>query len=294
MPERDGYIEGVPCWVDTTQPDPEAAVDFYSRLFGWEFENAMPPGVPGSYYIARLRGGDVAAVGSVFPGAPEQAAWNTYIWVDDADATTAKAEAAGGTVLSEPVDVSDAGRSAVLADREGAPFSLWQPGRHLGARIVNEAGSINFNGLNTRDVAAAKEFYGAVFGWGTLALGDEQVWTLPAYGDHLAIDRPTIRQEMAEMGVAGFENVVAALVPLATDQPELAPHWSVTFGVEDADAFAETAFQLGATIIAPPFDAPWVRMTVIADPQGATLIGSCFTPENRDVGARERASANAA
>jgi hypothetical protein len=30
MPERDGYIPGVPCWVDTSQPDPEAAVEFYS------------------------------------------------------------------------------------------------------------------------------------------------------------------------------------------------------------------------------------------------------------------------
>lgn len=294
MAERDRYIPGVPCWVDTTQPDPEAAVDFYSRLFGWEFENVMPPGVPASYYMARLRGGDVTAISSPPDAGSRSASWNTYVWVDSADETAAKAAAAGGTVLAEPFDVFDAGRSAVIADRDGAVFSLWQPGSHRGARIVNEPGSVNFNGLNTRDVAGAKEFYGAVFGWKTLALGDEELWTLPAYGDHLAIDRPTIRQEMAEMGVAGFEDVVAALVPLAAEQPELPPHWSVTFSVEDADAFAETAFQLGATVVVPPFDAPWVRMTVITDPQGATLIGSRFTPENRDVGARERASANAA
>ena len=43
MPERDGYIPGVPCWVDTSQPDPEAAVGFYGGLFGWEFEDVMPP-----------------------------------------------------------------------------------------------------------------------------------------------------------------------------------------------------------------------------------------------------------
>jgi uncharacterized protein len=28
MLERDGYLPGVPCWVDTTQPDPEAALAF--------------------------------------------------------------------------------------------------------------------------------------------------------------------------------------------------------------------------------------------------------------------------
>src|SRR5438105_539251 len=63
MPERDGYMPGVPCWIDTSQPDPEAAVDFYSGLFGWDFEDVMPPGAPGKYCIARLRGGDVAAAG---------------------------------------------------------------------------------------------------------------------------------------------------------------------------------------------------------------------------------------
>ena len=68
MPERDGYIPGVPCWVDTSQPDPEAAVDFYRGLFGWEFEDVMPPESEGKYFIGRIRGGDVAAVGSIPAG----------------------------------------------------------------------------------------------------------------------------------------------------------------------------------------------------------------------------------
>ena len=33
-------------------------------------------------------------------------------------------------------------------------------------------------------------------------------------------------------------------------------------------------------MVVPPFDAPWVRMTVIADPQGATFTASKFVPEN--------------
>src|SRR3954462_12334875 len=70
MTEQDRYIPGVPCWIDTTQPDPEAAVAFYGELFGWEFEDVMPPGSPGKYFIARLRGGDVAAVGSQWGGGP--------------------------------------------------------------------------------------------------------------------------------------------------------------------------------------------------------------------------------
>src|SRR6266496_2056167 len=95
---RDGYIPGVPCWVDTTQPDPESAVDFYGGLFGWEFEDVMPPGSPGKYFIGRLHGGDVAAVGSQPEGAPPMAVWNTYIWVESADETASKVVGAGGSV----------------------------------------------------------------------------------------------------------------------------------------------------------------------------------------------------
>ncbi len=62
MTARDRYIPGVPCWIDTTQPDPNAAVAFYAGLFGWEFEDVAPPGSPGPDYVARIRGGDVAAV----------------------------------------------------------------------------------------------------------------------------------------------------------------------------------------------------------------------------------------
>ena len=54
MPERDGYIPGVPCWVDASQPDAEAAIEFYGGLFGWEFEEAMPARPNGKYFIARL------------------------------------------------------------------------------------------------------------------------------------------------------------------------------------------------------------------------------------------------
>ncbi|MFL6068978.1 MAG: VOC family protein, partial [Gaiellaceae bacterium] len=154
MPERDGYIPGVPCWVDTSQPDPEAAVNFYGGLFGWEFEDVMPPGSQDKYFIARLRGGDVAAVGSIPAGAPRAAMWNTYIWVDSADDTASKAIEAGGRVLMEPFDVMNAGRMAVLADPQGAAFCVWQAQEHKGAQIVNEAGSLNFNVLNTPDTDA--------------------------------------------------------------------------------------------------------------------------------------------
>jgi predicted enzyme related to lactoylglutathione lyase len=285
MPERDGYIPGVPCWIDTSQPDPEAAVDFYRGLFDWEFEDVMPPDSPGKYFIAQIRGKSVAAVGSVPEQAPQMAMWNTYIWVDSADETADKVRDSGGQVLMEPFDVMDAGRMAVFTDPEGAMFCVWQAKDNKGAQIVNEHGSLNFNGLNTRDPDGAKSFYGSVFGWRTLSLpGGVEMWTMPGYGDHLEQGDPDIRERVAEVGgPPGFEDVVASLNPIADDQPDTPPHWSVTFGVDDADAIAAKAKELGGNVVAEPFDAPWVRMTVVADPQGATFIASKFVEENKDL-----------
>jgi predicted enzyme related to lactoylglutathione lyase len=296
MPERDRYIPGVPCWIDTNQPDPEAAVAFYRGLFGWEFEDVMPAGSEARYFIARLGGGDVAAVGSIPEGAPQMAAWNTYIWVESADATASKVLEAGGKTLMEPFDVMDAGRKAVFADPEGAAFCVWQARQHRGARIVNEAGSLNFNALNTRDAAGAKSFYRSVFGWKTLGLeGGFEMWTLPGYGDHLEEGDPGMRKRMADVGApTGFEDVVASLNPIPGDQPGTPAHWGVTFAVDDADAVAAKTAELGGKVIVAPFDAPWVRMTVIADPQGATFTASRFVPENRDLATQAHGGAAAA
>jgi predicted enzyme related to lactoylglutathione lyase len=279
--ERDGYLPGVPCWVDTSQPRPEAAVAFYRDLFGWEFEEAMARGSSGRYFIARLGGRDVAAVASQRDGEPAIAVWNTYIWVDSADAAAAKVEGAGGRVVTAPVDVGGAGRMAVLRDPEGAEFRVWQAKEHRGALIVNEPGSLNFNGLNTRDTETAKSFYGAVFGWATLDLGQATAWTLAGYGDFVQQSDPELRERVAEAGVPErFADVVATLNPIADDQPHVPAHWSVTFAVDNADATAERAVELAGRVLVPPFDLPWVRMTVVADPQGATFIASQFVPES--------------
>jgi predicted enzyme related to lactoylglutathione lyase len=282
MSDEDRYIPGVPCWVDTNQPDPDAAAAFYGGLFGWELEDVMPPDAPRRYLMARLPGGDVAAVTSATGDAP--AAWNTYVWVDSADETAAKVKEAGGSVLSEPFDVMDSGRMAVLADPAGAVFSAWQPKNHRGAGVVNEHGSVNFNVLNTRDIDGASRFYGAVFGWELIDAGGAPMWALPAYGDFLEQRTPGRRENMAAMGAPPrFDETVAAIAAIPDDQADTPAHWSVTFAVDDADAAAATATELGGQVVVAPFDAPWVRTTVITDPQGATFTASKFVPENKDL-----------
>jgi uncharacterized protein len=302
MPERDGYIPGVPCWVDATEPDPGAALEFYGTLFDWEFEDVAPAGSDGRYFIARreamtssifdvsgeAHGGDVAAVRSTpEPAAPQTAYWNTYFWVDSADEAAAKVRDAGGSVLTEPFELLDACRTAVLADPEGAAFSVWEARGHKGARLVNDPGSLVLNGLNTRGVESVRSFYGSVFGWQTLDIGGgAEMWTLPGYGDYLERYHPELRRRMADAGAPpGFEDVVASINPIPDDAPDTPAHWSVTFAVADTDATAATATELGGRVIVPPFDAPWstptytIRIAVIGDPQGATFTASRFVPK---------------
>jgi hypothetical protein len=283
--ERDGYPAGVPCWVDTAQPDPEAAVSFYSGLFGWEFEDRMPADSPGRYFVAQLRGRDVAAVGSQPEGLPPTPAWNTYVWVDGADEAAAKAKDAGGLVLVEPFDVLDAGRMAMLADPEGAPFCVWQAEEHKGAQLVNEPGTWNFSELNTRDPDGAEAFYGALFGWELQTFdageGAFSFWRLPATATTSRSAIPTCaaaRRRTARPRASRTPSPRSCPSPATAPRRTPPAHWSITFAVDDADAVADTAAKLGGKVLAPPFDAPYVRMTVVSDPQGAVFTASRYMP----------------
>ena len=268
------YPHGVPCWIDTEQPDLDAAVAFYGGLFGWTFEDAMPPGAPGAYLIASLDGRDVAALAP--PAFDVPTAWNTYVAVEDADAGAAAVTAAGGTVAAGPDDAGPGGRFALCADPSGARFRLWQARRRLGAQLVNAPGTWNFSDLRTRDPGTATAFYAPLFGWAFEDLGFATMIRRPGYGDHLAatVD-PGIRDRQA--GVAappGFEDAIAWLAPAGAGEPD---HWHVTFAVADRDAAAAAAKRLGATILARE-DTEWTRTALVRDPQGAAFTLSQFTP----------------
>jgi uncharacterized protein len=115
MDDERTYPAGVPCWIDTDQPDVDAAHRFYGGLFGWTFSDAVPPGVPGTYLIASLDGRDVAAIGPAEGGA--HASWNSYVAVEDADVAAASVRKAGGSVAVEPADAGPGSRAVAWALR---------------------------------------------------------------------------------------------------------------------------------------------------------------------------------
>ncbi len=265
------YPHGVPCWVDSEQTDPAAAMRFYGGLFGWAFSDAMPPEAPGNYWIATLDGQDVAALA---PSPGGSTAWNTYIAVDDADAAAESVAANGGAVTAGPQDAGPGGRAASCTDPAGAAFRLWQARARPGAQLVNAPGTWNFSDLHTRDPEGAKPFYAAVFGWEIQDLGFAAMWRRPGYGDHLeATVDPGIRERQAAVAAPpGFEDAIAWLAPQAPS-----PHWHVTFAVADRDESLVTAERLGAEIISST-DTEWTKAAEIRDPQGAEMTLSQFAP----------------
>jgi predicted enzyme related to lactoylglutathione lyase len=60
---RTKYRPGVPCWVDTSQPDVDAAVEFYGKVLGWEFEERPVPNPDDRYLVARKDGLVVGGLG---------------------------------------------------------------------------------------------------------------------------------------------------------------------------------------------------------------------------------------
>jgi predicted enzyme related to lactoylglutathione lyase len=250
MSERTGYAPGTPCWVDLATPDIEAAERFYGAIFGWEIPELPNSAEMGGYRRAKKDGRDVAgAMPLMQEGQPP--AWSTYVSVDDAEAIGRAVQENGGAMIAEPMAVATYGRLALFTDPEGAFFGIWEPADFAGAELVNEKGAVGWNELETRDPAAAKRFYGAVFGWEFEA------------------------ESMGEMtyNVATVDGVrVAGMADIKGRVPDEVPaHWMVYFGSVDTDEAVDKIKELGGQVMFGPVDIPAGRFAMVTDPQGAAF-----------------------
>jgi uncharacterized protein len=239
-------------WADLSTSDREAAVDFYGELFGWEGDD-QPAGESGIYTLFRQGGKQVAGGGEPPPDQPMPPAWTPYITVDDVDATAARVEGSGGTVMMPPMDVMGQGRMAIFSDPTGAVVAVWQDGNHTGAEVFDAHGAITWVELGTGDVASATKFYNDVFGWSSQVAPDPQTggeYTLFLIG----------------------EQQVAGAFDKTPIMPDVPPHWLVYFMVDDAAATAAKAKELGGTAGDEIMDVPGVgKISIINDPQGAVF-----------------------
>jgi predicted enzyme related to lactoylglutathione lyase len=251
MGERTKYTPGTFSWTDLNTTDQEAAKAFYAALFGWSYDDA-PVGDGVYYSMASIDG---KAVGAISPqpqqqreaGAPP--AWNSYITVEDADATLARAKELGATVHANAFDVMEAGRMGVVQDPQGAYFLVWQPKRHIGAGLVNAPGALSWNELGSPDLEGSAKFYGDLLGW----------TTTPMEG----LDAPYL---VIRTGAGGTNGGIRPPMP-----PGTPPFWLVYFATDDKDASLAKITDNGGNVLAGSTDIGIAKIAVAQDPQGAVF-----------------------
>jgi len=115
----------VVCWPELKSPDPDSAISFYSRLFGWEWKRSSS----GEEYFEWYLGGHPMGAmlpmrGDEWKGVPPH--WGIYITVADCDERAAKAKELGASFHVPPTDIPNVGRFAVIADPQGVVFAIIQ------------------------------------------------------------------------------------------------------------------------------------------------------------------------
>ena len=256
MPTVTKYENGEFSWVDLATTDTDAAKKFYGSLFGWTFEDT-PAGQGMTYSMAQLGGQTVAAVykmAPVTPGAPPF--WLPYVTVDDLEARTKKASAAGGKVHQEPVDVMEAGRMSVVEDPAGATLAFWTPKKNICAAMKNEPGTLCWNEVLTSDPDQAGRFYAQTLDWKTKAID------IGPMGTYTLFSREGASDGTSEGG----------MMALSPDMKGVPSHWLSYFRVTDCDASTKQVAELGGKIVMPSTDIPGMgRYAIVQDPQGATF-----------------------
>lgn len=255
MPHIDHHAPGGFSWMELGTTDQNAAKQFYGSLLGWTSTDS--PMGPNAYYtMFQLEGRNVAGGYTLMP---DQVAnhipphWMLYIAVTSADEAAKRAAELGGRVMAGPFDVFTYGRMAIIADPTGAVFGVWEPKTHTGIGIARQPGTLCWADLSTPDAAAAAGFYSGLFGY-TFPPGE---------GGYLHIQNG--------------EHFIGGIPPAAHRQPNSPPHWLLYLQVEDCDASAAKAKELGASVYVPPMTMEGIgRWAVLADPQGAVF--SLFQP----------------
>lgn len=256
MPKVSKHPHGAFCWAELITTDQPAAKSFYTKLFGWTFDDS-PMGNDTFYTMLKLDGSNVGALyqrGKEQQNIPPH--WNCYVAVNNVDESAKRVGALGGKTVLPPFDVLDVGRMAVLQDPAGAMLSLWQAKKHTGAGVINEPGAMCWTELGTTDEKSAGAFYTQLFGWGTKAIPTTMPYTV--------------------FSNSGTE--IGGMYRLTEEMKGVPSHWLPYFQVHDCDATVSKAISMGGRTIVPPTDISAGRFAYVQDPQGAMFAVIRLSP----------------
>ncbi len=240
------YSHGAFVWYELSTGNPKKALDFYTKLFGWETSKGE---IGGEKYDVIKNGG--REIGLVMKGNPKlklPTQWTLYLSVASVKEGLLNAKANGGSVVMEPTDVPDIGRFALVADADGAIFALFKSAKGDQFDRAEGSGDWDWNELWAKRPADATQLYEAVADYSS-----EQV----TYGKEVTYR--LIADEVTR-GCVG-------------DAPKgQSPKWIPFVRVDDLDASFAKARKLKAKVRRKPYVIYGVgRAAVLSDPTGATF-----------------------
>ncbi|MFK0158907.1 VOC family protein [Streptomyces sp. NPDC090499] len=238
-------VFGAPCWVSLTSRDLQTTEDFYSAVLGWRWRSVR---LGDHFRIALADGVPVAGIAAVASMWQMAVAWTPYFAVPDADEAVSRARERGGTPAVGPLSFPP-GRAALIADRDGAVFGIWE-GELVSNWETWRQAAPTFIRLHTRNAFDSAMFYGEVLGW--------------------ASDKPgccEVEYEAGEVVLRSRGDAVARIdsgaVEAAPD-PSVRPHWQIHFAVTDVAACARIAEKHGGSVL-----SEGDTEAILRDPDGA-------------------------
>ncbi|MBL3669899.1 VOC family protein [Streptomyces sp. M2CJ-2] len=238
-------VYGTPCWVSLTSRDIGSTEDFYTAVLGWRWR---PARLGERFRIALVDGAPVAGLAGVADMWRMAVAWTPYFAVRSADEAVSRVQERGGTLAVGPLSLPP-GRAALLADRDGATFGVWE-GELFTHWLSWRRSQPAFVRLHTRDAFDAAIFYGEVFDWGAAGSGRTEV----VYeGDEVVLRSEGHVVACIESGALG-----------SAPDPAIRPRWQVHFTVADVAACVRAAERHGGSVLALREDE-----AVLRDNEGA-------------------------
>lgn len=255
--------QGSHIWYELMSGDPDGSKTFYEAVVpGWTIGGPLGGGQD-YRMIGRSDRGNAGGVLGLTEEMREHGArpiWMGYVGVDDVDATIVELEAKGGKTLMPAFDIPQ-GRIAMVADPQGNPFYVMKPippegseGKASDVFSPDAEQRVAWNELTTSDPAAARAFYGELFGW----TSDEFM-------------------PMGELGEYRFFAHQGETIGAVCAPPPGAPAgWRYYIRVPSIATAAETVKAGGGTVAMGPHEVPGGDFIIIGnDPQGAefALVG---------------------
>jgi uncharacterized protein len=255
-------LQGSNVWYELITPDPDGATKFYGAVVGWKI--GEPIGGDQDYrMIGRSDDGFAGGVLKLTEEMQSHGArpiWLGYIGVEDVDATVAAIESRGGKALMPAFDIPQ-GRIAMVADPQGNAFYVMKPippadkpDAVSDVFSPTEEQRVSWNELTTGDPAAARTFYGDLFGWTS--------------------------DEFMPMGELGeyrfFAHAGTTIGAVCQPMPGGSAKWRYYIRVPSISTAIEAAKANGGSVSVGPHEVPGGDHIVIGnDPQGAefALVG---------------------